>query len=72
MAAEPYTRVLCHAALVKSFVAGMPVVVLPHGRDRADDAVFEDRSFADSAARLGGPSAPRPSAACYPASSRKG
>ncbi|MEV4582818.1 nucleotide disphospho-sugar-binding domain-containing protein [Nonomuraea jabiensis] len=48
VAAAPHTRVLRHVALVlthgghgtlvKSFVAGVPIVVLPHGRDQADDA----------------------------------
>jgi UDP:flavonoid glycosyltransferase YjiC (YdhE family) len=46
--AAPHTRVLRdaalvvthggHGTLVKSFVAGVPVVVLPHGRDQADNA----------------------------------
>jgi UDP:flavonoid glycosyltransferase YjiC (YdhE family) len=48
--AAPHTAVLAHAALVvthgghgtviKSLTAGLPLVVLPHGRDQADNAVW--------------------------------
>jgi MGT family glycosyltransferase len=47
--AAPHTAVLAHAALVithgghgtviKSLTAGLPLVLLPHGRDQADNAV---------------------------------